>query len=623
MMDNLRTAANSPVLKIVLGVIMVSFVLTGVGGYLISGSANDAAEVNGQPISRAQLQQAFQQERQTMQERLGDRFSEVASNEQTMNQLRRQALENLINVSLFNQYANKLGLSASDAQIKQSIFEMPIFQVDGQFNSDRYRAVLAQYNINADNLAQQIGQDLVREQLGNTFSGTEFALPSEVKAYAELIMQKRDIRSATLSLADMQKKQTVTEQELQDYYHSNQSSFLSPEKVKVSYIKLDTANMSSDVKITDEEIKTYYEQNLKNFTQPQQQQYSMIQVATPEEAAEIESALKQGADFATLASEKSTDKFSAANKGVIGLMEATSTPSEIIDANLTEKGQFSAPIKSTAGYIIFRLDDIKPEVIKPLDQVKSQIETTLRQDSEIKQFYDLQQKVSDAATNDNESLISAEEAAGIKKVTTDWFDRNNPPQELNFNKVIAEIFSDRLVDANGTTGLNSDVINVEGDRAFVIRVDEYKPEAVQPFDSVKQEITDLVKRQKAEVALQAESTKLLAALKDGKGEAALTEAGVHFDASKTVTRLEQQNPIVDTAFSMPEPQEDKPTFASARDSLGNVVIIQLDKVIAGQPEDQDLQGFAQQYKALMSAAMQETLMINLRDNAKVEVLNLE
>lgn len=122
MMDNLRTAANSPVLKIVLGVIMVSFVLTGVGGYLISGSANDAAEVNGQPISRAQLQQAFQQERQTMQERLGDRFSEVASNEQTMNQLRRQALENLINVSLFNQYANKLGLSASDAQIKQSIF---------------------------------------------------------------------------------------------------------------------------------------------------------------------------------------------------------------------------------------------------------------------------------------------------------------------------------------------------------------------------------------------------------------------------------------------------------------------------------------------------------------------
>ncbi|KLN96448.1 peptidylprolyl isomerase [Moellerella wisconsensis] len=623
MMDNLRTAANSPVLKIVLGVIMVSFVLTGVGGYLISGSANDAAEVNGQPISRAQLQQAFQQERQTMQERLGDRFSEVASNEQTMNQLRRQALENLINVSLFNQYANKLGLSASDAQIKQSIFEMPIFQVDGQFNSDRYRAVLAQYNINADNLAQQIGQDLVREQLGNTFSGTEFALPSEVKAYAELIMQKRDIRSATLSLADMQKKQTVTEQELQDYYHSNQSSFLSPEKVKVSYIKLDAANMSSDVKITDEEIKTYYEQNLKNFTQPQQQQYSMIQVATPEEAAEIESALKQGADFATLASEKSTDKFSAANKGVIGWMEATSTPSEIIDANLTEKGQFSAPIKSTAGYIIFRLDDIKPEVIKPLDQVKSQIETTLRQDSEIKQFYDLQQKVSDAATNDNESLISAEEAAGIKKVTTDWFDRNNPPQELNFNKVIAEIFSDRLVDANGTTGLNSDVINVEGDRAFVIRVDEYKPEAVQPFDSVKQEITDLVKRQKAEVALQAESTKLLAALKDGKGEAALTEAGVHFDASKTVTRLEQQNPIVNTAFSMPEPQEDKPTFASARDSLGNVVIIQLDKVIAGQPEDQDLQGFAQQYKALMSAAMQETLMINLRDNAKVEVLNLE
>ncbi len=45
-------------------------------------SANNAAEVNGQSISREQLQQAFQQERQSLQEYLGDKFSEVASNEE-------------------------------------------------------------------------------------------------------------------------------------------------------------------------------------------------------------------------------------------------------------------------------------------------------------------------------------------------------------------------------------------------------------------------------------------------------------------------------------------------------------------------------------------------------------
>ncbi len=37
MMDNLRTAANSVVLKIIFGIIIVSFILTGVSGYLIGG----------------------------------------------------------------------------------------------------------------------------------------------------------------------------------------------------------------------------------------------------------------------------------------------------------------------------------------------------------------------------------------------------------------------------------------------------------------------------------------------------------------------------------------------------------------------------------------------------------
>ncbi|VEA36174.1 peptidyl-prolyl cis-trans isomerase D [Salmonella enterica subsp. enterica] len=55
MMDSLRTAANSLVLKIIFVLIIVSFILTGVSGYLIGGSNNYAAKVNGQEISRAQF----------------------------------------------------------------------------------------------------------------------------------------------------------------------------------------------------------------------------------------------------------------------------------------------------------------------------------------------------------------------------------------------------------------------------------------------------------------------------------------------------------------------------------------------------------------------------------------
>lgn len=107
MMDNLRAAANHVVLKIILGLIILSFLLTGVVSY--QGSAGDyAAKVNGQVIERAQLEQAFQSERSRMQQQLGDQFSALAGNEGYMQQMRHQALSQLIDNMLLDQYAKKI-----------------------------------------------------------------------------------------------------------------------------------------------------------------------------------------------------------------------------------------------------------------------------------------------------------------------------------------------------------------------------------------------------------------------------------------------------------------------------------------------------------------------------------
>ncbi len=93
MMDSLRTAANSLVLKIIFGIIIVSFILTGVSSYLIGGGANYAAKVNGQEISRGQFENAFAGERNRMQQQLGDQYSELAANEGYMKNLRQQNAE--------------------------------------------------------------------------------------------------------------------------------------------------------------------------------------------------------------------------------------------------------------------------------------------------------------------------------------------------------------------------------------------------------------------------------------------------------------------------------------------------------------------------------------------------
>ncbi|MGP1958924.1 MAG: peptidylprolyl isomerase [Arsenophonus sp. NC-CH8-MAG3] len=622
-MDTLRTVAYSPALKMVFVIIILSFLFTGVGSYLISDSSNHAAKVNGTEISQFQLHKAFQQEKQALQERLGDQFSKIASNEKGIQILRHQALERLISVTLLNQYSYQLGLTASDNQIKQDIYNMPVFQIDGHFDSKKYRTILSKNNINADDLAKEIRYNLINRQLSKVYVTNEFALPEEIKSYAELLLQQREVKIATIPIADYQSKQIVTDKELQDYYDTHQNSFISPEQVKVSYIKLDAASQHEKLSLKDEELKSYYEKNIINFTQPAQKHYSMIQLATKKEADSVIKALASGADFKQLVAEKSTDKFSAANNGALGWMEATSTPSEIIAANLIKKEQVSGIIKSTNNYIIFRLDDIKPEFIKPFQSVKTEITNTIKSEKAINAFYLLQQTASRAAKDDNESLITTEKVTGIKAVTTDWFSRNNLPEEIRFDKVAEAIFSSNLVDKNKLTNINSDVINVDGERAFIIRVEKYKPEVIQLFDEVKKTVAELVKLNKATKEMEVEGNKLLIALKQGEGDAALLKKSTAFGKTKIIERFDQNSSLAEHIFQMPIPKRDTPTYLCTKDTKDNLIIIKLLKVTQGQPTEAELKIFSQHYKMILGNVMIELLMLNLRDKAKINLGQIE
>ncbi|MCX0221952.1 peptidylprolyl isomerase, partial [Escherichia coli] len=154
-------------------------------------------------------------------------------------------------------------------------------------------------------------------------------------------------------------------------------------------------------------------------------------------------------------------------------------------------------------------------------------------------YYALQQKVSDAASNDNESLAGAEQAAGMKAVETGWFSRDTLPEELNFKPVSDIIFNGGLIGENGSPGSNSDIITVDGDRAFVLRIAEHKAEAVKPLADVKEQVIALVKHNKAEQQAKLDADKLLTELKAGKGDEAMKAAGLSFGEEKTLSRTGQ------------------------------------------------------------------------------------
>ncbi|EDW1817351.1 peptidylprolyl isomerase [Salmonella enterica subsp. enterica] len=538
MMDSLRTAANSLVLKIIFVLIIVSFILTGVSGYLIGGSNNYAAKVNGQEISRAQFENAFNNERNRMQQQLGDRYSELAANEGYMKSLRQQVLNRLIDEALLDQYSRELKLGISDEQVKQAIFATPAFQVDGKFDNNRYNAIVNQMGMTADQYAQALRNQLTTQQLINGVAGTDFMLKGETDELAALVSQQRVVREAVIDVNALAAKQQVTDQEVSSYYDQNKVRFMTPEQFRVSYIKLDAATMQAPV--SDADIQAYYDQHVDQFTQPERIRYSIIQTKTEDDAKAVLDALNKGEDFATLAKEKSTDIISARNGGDMGWLEESATVPELKNAGLKEKGQISGVIKSSVGFLVARLDDIQPAKVKPLSEVRDDIAAKVKQEKALDAYYALQQKVSDAASNDNESLAGAEQ------------------------------------------------------------------------------VTALVKHNKAEQQAKLDAEKLLVELKAGKGAEAMKAAGLSFGEPKTLSRT-SQDPVSQAAFALSLPTKDKPVYGVANDMQGNVVLLAFDEVKAGaMPEAQKkamVQGITQNNAQIVF----EALMSNLRKEAKIKI----
>ncbi|MBJ4025527.1 SurA N-terminal domain-containing protein, partial [Salmonella enterica subsp. enterica serovar Derby] len=323
MMDRLREGVNSIAVKIILGLIILSFVFAGVGSYLVNGSNNSAAKVGNTEIPRGEFEMADQNERNRMQAQLGDYFSQMLADPAYVESFRKSVLDRMINDVLLDQQAEALGLRISDTQGRSMILDMPQFQSNGQFDQEIYQASLRRAGFSPDSFAEYMRRELVREQLLNALQNSEFILPGEVQAEGKLFTQTRDIRTIQIDLAEFAKNIELTDEEIQEYYKANPDNFTRPEQVKVSYIELSAEALKEQVNVSDAEVKKYYDEHLNKYSSEEQRRVAHILVEGDDEAKAqaILDELNAGADFATLAQEKSDDFGSAENGGDLGWIE--------------------------------------------------------------------------------------------------------------------------------------------------------------------------------------------------------------------------------------------------------------------------------------------------------------
>ncbi|MCW8863544.1 MAG: SurA N-terminal domain-containing protein [Colwellia sp.] len=627
MLEDIRESSQGLTAKIILGLIILTFAVAGIGSYTNSVDTS-VATVNGEKISQQAFNKAYQAQRSRMAQQFGEMFDTLSNDSNYMANFRQSVLENLINEKLIDQSAESLAIRVSDERLKQTIRTMPEFQVDGAFDNNRYLAIINQAGFfQSSAFRDYLRVEMTRRQLSQALVATEFNLPYQEKLQLALQNQTRDIRFATIAAKQFEAGIEVSEEEIKSYYLANQNRFENKEQVKVNYISLNVNDIAKGIEVTDEDIANYYQDNVASFTQAEQRRVSHILIEFTEGDSESEAAAKtkaeaalsrlsQGEDFAELAKELSNDTFSGENGGDLDFLEAGVMEPSFDEAAfaLQNVGDTTELVKTSFGYHLIKLTELKAEVIQSLADVKDELKAKVSNEKAQEAFYEQSQKLAQVSFEFPDSLEDAASEVNATIETSAWLSRTGNPAPFDNVKIIDAAFSDIVLQDN----MNSDLIEVSDEVALVLRLDTYQEANVKPLAEVSAQITTLLIAQKATQKAQETIEELLVQFKAGNDiSEQLAQLNAGFTTKAGVARYSSDldQSISREAFVLAHPVEGAVSASSVALSNGDLALVEVQAVqVIDAPANPQI---AQQQTSQLAQSAYKSYVDSLKIGAKI------
>lgn len=335
---------------VIFGAIIMVFALFGVSKSQFGDEASGvAALVNDTPISVAEYRNRVEAQEQNARGRF-DQFPE-AQRRMLQNEMRKRALEELILTEIVYQAADKRGVIASDAEVRDYILQFPFLNDKGKFQRDRYHMFLANQNMTSADFERQIRKQIVTQKLQELFVGSASPSREELKRNRILANQKVNIRyiempktdmGKLVSEADVKAFKAAKKEEIEKFYNSNKVEFSKPERVKARHILI----AINDKRTADQAAKLAAD---------------LRKEATPK-------------NFAELAKKNSDDPGSKDKGGELGEFEKGRMVPQFENAAFSAKpGEITAPVKTDYGYHLILVESKTPAKTETLEEATDDI----------------------------------------------------------------------------------------------------------------------------------------------------------------------------------------------------------------------------------------------------------
>lgn len=328
MLEYLRNASEKPLAKFLIAILAFSFIGWGVAEWIFGGAISDTnlLTVGGSDVS---VNQFNNQKSQTLSNMTREQQRSIYTDAGIMHNFNQRILTEIARQQMLQNRAHDLGFVVSDHRIANEIRNVPAFQQDGHFSSDRFDAILSSNGWTEETFAAMLRNDITRSMVLGAM-GVKMQVPNFViDAAYNARYATREIEYKLVNFKDFKVK-TPGDETLKEYYAQHPKTL--PETRDISY-----AFVSADMSKPDE-----YDNGMNR----------MIKVEDDIIAGDglDVAAKKHGAKFVQLKNFARSD----ANR------DANITPQIIAQIFDMDANTDSETIEGKKGFIIIHLDKINP-----------------------------------------------------------------------------------------------------------------------------------------------------------------------------------------------------------------------------------------------------------------------
>ena len=576
MLQNMRDKSQSWVAKVIVGVIVLVFALTGWES-ISRFTSNDqkAAEVNGTVISTAELEQAVSLQRRQLSQQLQQMGQQFDPDMIDDNILRASVLQGLIDRAVLLEGARDANLRVSEQMVDQMLLNTPDFQVNGQFDANRFDVVIRNMGMSSRMAFRElVRQELTLAQLRNAYQATAFATPQERQHLAQLEKQTRDF--AVIELNIDSNSVEITDEQIEQYYSANQADFMSPETVVLEALTLSRSNFFDEVEVDDAALESLYHREIGNMVERRRASHILFDAEGDglQQAEAAKARLDAGEDFAELVKEFSQDTGTVNNGGDLGYVDRDSFDPEFESALYAlEENQVSDPVLSSFGYHLIKLTALQSSDVPSFESMRESLEQELKNEQVARRFVEASRELATLAY-ESEDLAEAARALNVEIDTHRPVERSGGEGLTANPRVMAAAFSEDVLQNRR----NSELIELDADTVTVVRVKEHHISEQLELAQVKADILDRLRFEQAVEQADQRAQELVTQLQDGKLDAASLaqqldqEWQLHEAAGRTDRELHQA--LVRAVFAMSKPV-DAPEYGHFRQPDGSQWIVEL------------------------------------------------